>query len=207
MTDENSGPKWPIEIAKDTIPALPLLQFSGKVRLITNKKSLEKAIETLKAAKVLGFDTETRPSFKKGQSFSISLIQFSTNDEAFLIRLNRSEINPEICKILADPKIIKTGIALHDDIKGLQKLVPFEANGFVDLSDVGKHMKIKQLGLRNMAAMLLGGRVSKSAKLSNWNAPQLTQSQILYAATDAWVSLLLYQEMEKLSKESFDLIK
>jgi len=207
MTNNNETKNWPIEIKKDSIKDLPLLQFKGKIRIITNKSSLDKALETLKSAKVLGFDTETRPSFKKGESYSISLIQFSTEDEAFLIRLNRSKMSQEICDILADPNIIKTGIALHDDIKGLQKLMPFEANGFIDLSDVGKHMKIKQLGLRNMAGMLLNGRVSKSAKLSNWNAPQLTQSQVLYAATDAYVSLMLYLEMKKLSEESFDLLK
>ena len=203
MTKDESKQNWPIEIDKESISNLPLLQFKGKIRIITNKKSLEKAMPTLKSAKLLGFDTETRPSFKKGQSFNISLIQFSTEDEVFLIRLNRSQLAEEICDILSNPEIIKTGVALHDDIKGLQKLRPFEAHGFVDLADIGKNMKIKQLGLRNLAGMLIGGRVSKSAKLSNWNAPQLTQSQLTYAATDAWVSLLLYQEMKKLSKESF----
>jgi ribonuclease D len=203
MTNESKELPWPVQIDKASINDLPLLQFKGKIRIITNKKSLEKAIETLNSAKVLGFDTETRPAFKKGESYDISLIQFSTEDEAFLIRINRSEMPQAICDILSNPNIIKTGIALHDDIKGLQKIKPFEANSFVDLSDIGKKMKIKQLGLRNLAGMLLGGRVSKSAKLSNWNAPQLTQSQVIYAATDAYVSLLLYLEMEKLSSESF----
>ena len=184
-------------ITKEEINEFPLISFAGEIILITNEKSCLRAIKELKQEKVLGFDTESRPSFKKGQQHPVSLLQLSTEKKAYLFRLNKVGLNREIISLLSDPEIVKTGVAILDDLRGLQALQDFTPEGFVEIVDLAKKYHIKNLGLRSLAGILLRKRVSKKAQLSNWAQARLNDVQMNYAATDAWVGLLLYQQFTK----------
>jgi ribonuclease D len=185
-------------ITRDEINLLPLIKFQGPIHVIDNKKQIEPAIERLMEEPVLGFDTETKPSFKKGVSHSPALIQFSTENEAWLFRIHQKGIHPHILKVLQDEHTLKVGVALHDDIKHLQKVRKFKAAGFVDVASLANDAGILKRGLRNMTGILLGGRLSKSAQLTNWAQATLNENQLAYAATDAWVSLKLYHKFDEL---------
>jgi len=150
----------------------------------------------LRKASVLGFDTETRPTFKKGDQYSVSLLQLSTRDDAFLFRLNYFGLPEELASLLADPEISKVGVAILDDIRALRKLRKFEAQGFVELSNIGSELGIITCGLRNLAAIFFGVRISKKEQLTNWERPDLNSSQCLYAATDAWICLKMFSFLE-----------
>ena len=186
------------EITKDEINELPIRKSSGKMHVITDENDCLLAIKELKKNKILGFDTETRPSFKKGEKHDVCLLQLSTKDDAYLFRLNKYALSNELKELLADKDIIKSGVAVRDDIKGLRKLNDFEPGGFVELADLAKKLEIKQLGLRSLSAMILGVRISKQFKLTNWEQPNLNNDQLCYAATDAWIGLLLYNKMTEL---------
>lgn len=155
------------------------------------------AASKLQSESILGFDTETRPSFKKGESYDVSLLQLTGTDCTYLFRLNFFEMPDEIIKILSSPDIIKAGVAIRDDIKGLQKLKPFKANGFIELADYVKEFGIEQFGLRSIAAITLDIRISKSAKLTNWENPKLRPEQLKYAATDSWVGREIYLKLKE----------
>ena len=186
------------EITKDEINELPIIKFSGKMHIITQRDDCLRAVDALSRETVLGFDTETRPSFKKGEKYNVSLLQLSTKDDAYLFRLNKFTLENELRDLLADKAIIKTGVAVRDDIKGLRKLNDFEAGSFIEIADLGKELGIKQLGLRSLAAMVLNLRVSKQFKLTNWEQANLNNDQLCYAATDAWIGLCLYNKMIEL---------
>jgi len=183
------------EITKDEINELPLKKFTGNMHLIVNADQCSKAVAELNKHKILGFDTETRPSFKKGEKHNVSLLQLSTDTDAYLFRLNKYPLNKEVTELLANKNIIKTGVAVRDDIKGLRKLNEFEPEGFVEIADLAKEYGIKQLGLRSLAAIMLGMRISKQFKLTNWAQENLNKDQLCYAATDAWVGLHLYNKL------------
>ena len=143
-------------------------------------------------SKILGFDTETRPSFKKGTRHKVSLLQLADDRNAWLFRLNMIGLPPELATLLADDSILKVGVAVHDDIKALRNLKAFEPGGFVDLQSVVAAHGIKQLGLKRLSAIILGFSISKSQQTSNWESPALTPQQQVYAATDAWVCKRIY---------------
>ncbi len=185
-------------ITKDEINRLPLLKFKGPIHLIKSKQSAFRAVRRLKQEAVVGFDTETRPSFKRGVMHPPALAQFATQTEAWLFRLKSIGIHNGLLDLYQDPNTVKVGLALHDDIKHLQKLKPFQPRGFLDLANIAEKAKIHKRGLRNMTGLILGGRLSKRAQLSNWSKPVLSSKQMTYAATDAWVSLLLFQEFQKI---------
>ena len=124
----------------------------------------------------------------------MSLLQLSTPEQAYLFRINEIVFGGPLADLLANPDIVKVGVAIRDDIKALKKLCPFEDKGFVELADLARDHKIESLGLRSMAGLLLGFRISKKAKLSNWAQSKLTSAQIFYAATDAWVGVKLYEK-------------
>ena len=145
---------------------------------------------------LLGFDTETRPAYKKGESYLPSLLQLASANEVFIFQLKHLGLAKPLRKILADPSIIKAGVSLDYDIRELKKLSHFKAAGFIDLSDLAKQAGIKNHGLRGLAAVLLGIRISKGAQTSNWSRDMLTRQQIQYAATDAWVGRRLYLAQE-----------
>jgi len=182
-------------ITKEEINCLPLVKFEGPVHVIDQEADIEAAVAELKKHPVLGFDTETKPAFKKGISYPPALIQFSTLDEAWLFRLKGDEaIHPGLLDIFTNKDLLKVGVALHDDIKHLQEVTDFDAQGFIDVASLAHDAGIKKRGLRNMTGIFLEFRLSKSAQLSNWAQETLTQAQINYASTDAWVSLLLYNK-------------
>jgi ribonuclease D len=186
------------KISKDEINELPMMNFEGNIELITSKEAALNAANELKNENVLGFDTETRPSFKKGESYNISLLQLANEKKAYLFRMNLHELPKEVIDLLADKNIVKAGVAVRDDIKGIQKQYPFEANSFVDLATIAKEKEYQNFGLRALCAIFLSKRLSKKAKISNWEQPTLTKAQIHYAACDAWVGLKLYEIMSDL---------
>lgn len=179
-------------ITKEEINQLPRYDFAGDVQVIDSQDKVLQAVEDLKSESVLGFDTETRPAFKKGERYRVSLLQLATESTVYLFRLNMLFDLKDIFEILADPKIVKAGVAIRDDIKGLNKLYAYKAANFVDLAHIAKEKEIENFGLRALTAIVLGKRLSKKAKISNWEQSKLTSAQINYAACDAAVGLAIY---------------
>lgn len=169
-----------------------MLQFDGKLTLVDNMETFYRVIDEIGRSGIVGFDTETKPSFRKGRRNTVSLLQLADDRNAWLFRLNMIGLPPELAALLADDNIHKVGVAIHDDIKALRTVSSFEPDGFVDLQGIVAGHGIKQLGLKKLTAIVLGYRISKSQQVSNWEAPVLTESQQLYAATDAWVCRRIY---------------
>lgn len=184
-----------ISISKEEINTLPLAAFEGDVQLVTENQKVSRAISELSEHEVVGFDTETRPSFHKGQRYDVSLLQLALPKKVFLFRLNHTGITPEMVSFLENEEILKAGIGLRDDIKALQKLKGFQADGFVELSTIAKSKGLQVESVKKLAGLILGFRISKSAQTSNWEAAEYTDKQISYAATDAWVCLKLYNSL------------
>ncbi len=189
--------RFPERLGKEHIQKLPVRAFDGKIHLITEIKDVTDAIKTLRKYPVLGFDTETRPVFRKGVHHKVSLLQLSTPKEAFLFRLNHLGFTNELVAILEDSDILKVGVAILDDVRGLQKLSNFKADGFIELADIAGDLGIVTCGLRNLAAIFLGVRITKKAQLTNWERPLINSKQSLYAATDAWICLEMYLFLER----------
>lgn len=183
------------DITAEAVEALPLRSFEGKVHVITEPQQLLRALPYLKDQPVVGFDTETRPTFKKGQYYPVSLIQLATRERAFLIRLKNLGLAQDLVSLLEDVQLAKAGVALHDDIKALAKLKPFAARGFVDLAATARQQGLQVESVKKLTALLLGFRISKSAQTSNWDEPVLNEKQIAYAATDAWVCWEIYHRL------------
>jgi ribonuclease D len=184
-------------ISKESINDLPLGQFEGEIVLIDSLDQVKEAADELFRHNLLGFDTETRPSFRKGTLYYVSLLQLATDDMAFLIRLNEIGMPGLIQEILEDSGIIKIGAAVLDDLRGLRKVsLGFEPQSFFDLNEELKKVGFENVGVRNLAAMVLNMRISKSEQVSNWEASELTDKQKLYAATDAWVCLEIYKKLQ-----------
>jgi len=179
-------------ITDEELAALPLSVFEGKIHLVEKVEQLTDAVNYLNKQPILGFDTETRPTFKKGQNHQVALLQLSTADEAFLFRTNLIGLSPGLIKILGSPSILKIGAAIRDDIKILQRIAPFKPGGFVELQEMVKLYGIENFSLKKLAAIVHGVRISKSQRLTNWEAPVLTEQQQVYAATDAWISYMIY---------------
>lgn len=186
---------YQLSITKEEIQKLPLYKFEGEVILVETQAQALESVEKLKGEKILGFDTETRAAFKKGERYDISLIQLATETQAYLFRLNKFPIIKELTDILADPGIVKSGVGLRDDIKGIKKLLPFKESNFVDLAEEAKKKKIKNFGLRALTGIFLRKRLSKKSKISNWERKELTAEQIAYAACDAVVGYQIYKKL------------
>ena len=185
------------KIIKEQIHKLPVKKFEGSIYLVDtiNKKELIK--DKLNNTEVLGFDTETRPSFKKGIRNNISLIQLATSNNAFLFRINLTGIPDFLVRIFENENIIKVGVALRDDLSGLKKIKPFNPNGFVDLQQYVEKFGIEDKGLKKLAANILGLKISKSQQTSNWENNILKKQQLEYAATDAWVCYEIYNKLTR----------
>jgi ribonuclease D len=187
----------PKRISKETINDLPLGQFEGEIVLINTLDQVKEVADELFKHKLIGFDTETRPSFRKGTQYYVSLLQLATEEMAFLIRLNEIGMPGLIREILEDSSIVKIGAAVLDDLRGLRKVsLGFEPQSFFDLNEELKKVGFENVGVRNLAAMVLNIRISKSEQVSNWEASELTEKQKLYAATDAWVCLEIYKKLQ-----------
>ena len=197
ISDLKKNKRFPERLAKEHIKTLPVRSFDGKIHLITEINDVRDAIKTLRKYQVLGFDTETRPVFRKGVQHDVSLLQLSTSKEAFLFRLNHLGFPNELVEILEDSAILKVGIAILDDVRGLQKLSNFKPGGFIELADIASDLGIVTCGLRNLAAIFLGVRITKKAQLTNWERPVISSKQSLYAATDAWICLKMYIFLEQ----------
>lgn len=183
-------------ISKDAINKLPLHRYEGPILIVSTDAEAKKAAKDLKKEKILGFDTETRPAFKKNQSFLPSVLQLATAKCVYLIKLQDLKDFDWIAAILSDEKHIKCGVALDHDAHKLAQIFPFTSKSLVDLGKIAHKHHYKQTGLRSLCALLLGFRLSKGAQVSNWSKPILSPSQIVYAATDAWVSRELYLFMK-----------
>ncbi len=182
-------------ISNEELKELPLRFFEGEIHLIDQYSDLVSAARYLESKRLLGFDTETKPAFKKGATNKVALLQLCAGNEAFLFRIRDVGLPPEIQKILSSPKIIKPGIAIRDDIKTLRAVSNFKPEGFVELQDMAKELGIQDFSLKKLTAIILGFRISKSQQLTNWEAEELTGAQMIYAATDAWTSLEIYRQM------------
>jgi ribonuclease D len=185
-------------ITKEEINLLPLLNYEGELKLIETLPEALEAVMQLSGEKILGFDTETRPSFQKGESYPVALLQLATANSAYLFRLNKIPFLPEVRELLANPSILKVGVGIEDDLKGLQRIAPFKPEGFVDIAKEAKLRGYSGLGLRSLTAIFLGQRLSKAAKITNWEKNNLTEAQLKYAANDALVGLLIYQKLMNL---------
>lgn len=185
-------------IDKEEIAALPLRQYTGEISLVNTPAALAAAMQDIRRESVLGFDTETRPAFRKGESYLPCLIQIATARRVYLLQLEQLDCSREVAEIMRNPHLIKTGVAIAGDVGQLKRLFPFDAAAVVDLGHIAKRHGNSQTGLRNLSALFLGWRMAKGAKTTNWSAPQLSPNQIGYAATDAWASRELYLCFEKL---------
>ena len=182
-------------VSKDEIKNYSVEKFNGKISIIDKKKNLLDAYLFLKKQKIIGFDTESRPTFKKGVSSNVSLIQFSTKNEVFLFRINFIGFDDKLIDLINDKKIKKIGIAIFDDIKSLQKIKEFESNSVIDLNKLALNLGFESIGAVKLSILILGFSISKSARLSNWEKKDLTTSQIEYAATDAWICNMIYKKL------------
>ena len=179
-------------ISKTEINNLPRKAYIGSIYVIDSDAKMHVAVQNLLSEKILGFDTETRPAFKKGESYLPSLIQLAMHDRVYIFQLKHIKSYESIAGILNDKKTLKVGIAVNDDIKKLNGLFSLGSSGFVELAEMASKAGIKNAGLRGLAALLFGFRISKQTKCSRWDAPILTSEQIVYAATDAWICRELY---------------
>ncbi|MFC1513167.1 3'-5' exonuclease [Thermodesulfobacteriota bacterium] len=196
---DTDRPGFDRRMSKDEINNCPIRRWDGPVSVIRSQDELGPAMAKLSGHPLLGFDTETRPAYTKGESYLPSLLQLANEKEVFIFQLKHLGLAQPLRDLLADPAVTKAGVSLKYDISELKKLSPFKAAGFEDLGDIAKQAGIKNHGLRGLAAVLLGFRIGKGAQTSNWAKDVLTPQQIQYAATDAWVGRKLHLALEQQS--------
>jgi len=184
-----------VTISHEEISTLPLKAFKGKIILLQEEAKLAKAFDEIKEHEAIGFDTETRPSFKKGVIHKVSLLQIAIPEKVFLVRLNQTGMARPIVDFLENDAVQKAGIGIRDDIKALNRLSRFQPSGFTELSALAREAGLQVESVKKLAALLLGFRISKAAQTSNWEAATLTKKQLEYAATDAWVCLEIYRKL------------
>ena len=189
-------------ITPKELEALEYASFPGRIIVIDAVGAeFTRAITYLRSQKIIGFATETRPTFTPSQPrYNVALLQLSGPDKAFLFRVNKIGMHRRLCNLLASDKVAKVGAAIHDDIRGLQKLHDFKPAEFVDLQKIGCEWGVRDKAVKKMAAIILGFRISKTQQLSNWEAETLSESQCKYAATDAWVCREMYIKLMKSEK-------
>ncbi|MGP1538060.1 3'-5' exonuclease [Bacteroides heparinolyticus] len=187
-------------INKEILKELPKAAFTGQIHVVQTPWEAEKAVNYLKTCPQLGIDSETRPSFNKGQSYKVALLQIASEEHCFLFRLNLTGLTLPIITLLENPSITKIGLSLKDDFMMLHKRAPFEPRSVVELQEFVRPFGIQDKSLQKIYAILFGEKISKNQQLSNWEAEILTQSQQLYAATDAWACLNIYNRLQELKK-------
>ena len=181
------------KISKSEINELPLIAWEGEIKILESIETMEAAVATIMNESHLGFDTETRPSFKKGEYYPPALIQLATEKCVYLFRISKTDSFAPLLPILESPDILKTGVAIKDDVKELRAMDDFTPGGFVEIADITLKLGYENRGLRALAGLLLNGRISKAAQVSNWARAELDDKQIRYAATDAWISREIYR--------------
>lgn len=201
--DINTNINRHLTISKDELSQLPMATFDGKIVVIDNPEQVDVALDKLEMEKEIGFDTETKPSFKRGQTFKVSLVQLSTHNTCYLFRLNHIGMPERLKNLLGNEDILKIGVSIHDDFHNLQKLADITPAGFVDLQSFVKQYHIADNSLSKIYAIVFGQRISKAQRLTNWEAAELTQSQQNYAALDAYACVKLY---DTLVENKFDAV-
>lgn len=194
-----------VSISKEELSALPQVMFPGDIYIIDNMSMVNSAVRLLRKYEIIGFDTETRPSFKKGRIHKVSLLQLSTPHECFLFRLNKIGMPAMLQDYLEDSSLLKVGLSVHDDINALKRLVDIDPDGFVDVQDLAKQHHISDISLQKIYAILFDERISKGQQLSNWEAEQLSEAQQKYASIDAWSCINIYKHLNSgqfVAKES-----
>ena len=197
---------YKVSIKPEEMEKLPMVAFQGEIQVIEKfgRKYL-KALDYLNKQQVIGFDTETRPTFSPGQKGGgVSLLQLSGSDKAFLFRVKKLGMTPKLCRLLANEKIAKVGAATAEDVRGLQRYRPFKAAAFIDLQKIVWEYGIKDKSVKKMAAIIMGFRISKTQQLSNWDADILSEAQQKYAATDAWVCREMYLKLLQSDKNPLE---
>jgi ribonuclease D len=183
-------------LSREYINELPIVRFEGEVVLVDEPQQAETVVRRLSGERCVGFDTESRPAFKKGESYPVSLVQLATHDTAFLFQLEKCGFPDTLAELLADGTIKKIGVGIKHDIEKLQELKKFTSAGFIDLSKIAKEKGIIQIGARSLTARYLGCRLVKSSQKTNWAKRHLTRKQQLYAAADAWICLEIYPRLK-----------
>lgn len=186
-------------IDKEEIDRLPLFVFTGEVIVIEDPEHAAQAARFLRENSFVGFDTETRPAFHKGERYKVGLLQLATRDQVYLFRLNKCGFGKELRDLLSDPVVVKIGVGIRDDLRNLRKSGDFTPASFVDMQEYAARFGIEDKSFSKLMAIIFGVRISKKQRVSNWEALVLTEAQIRYAATDAWGALKMY---EKLSSEA-----
>lgn len=192
---------------KKEIGALPVASFEGRIIIVQSETESDKAVRYLLSQQILGIDTETRPSFRKGQTHQVALLQVSTVDTCFLFRLNMIGITESIKRLLEDCSVTKVGLSLKDDMHQLSKRADFTPGMFIELQHEVKKIGIKDMSLQKIYANLFSKRISKGQQLSNWEADTLTPQQKAYAATDAWACIMIYNELNELKRNGYSIDK
>jgi ribonuclease D len=179
-------------ISREALAALPIRRYEGKVRLVETAQDLDQARSDIRRERIIGLDTETRPAFRKGESHLPCLVQAATEHAVYLFQLRRADVLPLIAELMAGANVIKAGVGLAHDLRQLKQVVPFEERNAIDLGHIARRCGLDQTGVRNLAGLLLGFRIPKGNRTSNWAATVLSPAQITYAATDAWACRELY---------------
>lgn len=182
-------------IDKKTITDMPVARFNGRTLVIDNAADALQAVAYLAKQSMLGFDTETRPAFHRGQHHKVALIQLATNDECFLFRINKTGLTQPLVALLQNPDVLKIGLSTKDDFHGLNKISPCTPQGVIELQNYVKEFHIADQSLQKIYAIIFGEHITKGQRLTNWEAPELTQSQIDYASLDAWACLHIYRHL------------
>jgi len=179
-------------ISREDMLNLPVRRYEGEICLVETPQHLARALADIREEQVVGFDTETRPAFTRGESYPPALVQAATARAVYIFQLRQAQVFPVVAELLETARIVKAGVALGRDLRDLKAVVPFSERNVLDLGTLAQRSGLKQTGVRNLAGMLLGFRIPKGNTTSNWAAPQLTPAQIAYAATDAWACRELY---------------
>ena len=186
-----------VKLSKNEINALPLIQYEGDIEILTSKDNIQAAINDLKNYDLIGFDTETKPTFVKGPLNPPSIMQLACDDKVYIFQFDNDEIFKQLSLILSNKNITKCGVSVDRDLIELMYLSPFDPISFIDLGNIARENEIPHHGLRGLVAMFLKHRISKGSQTSDWSRISLSDSQISYAATDAWVSLELFKIFDK----------
>ena len=185
---------------KADIASLPVVHFEGRIVVVVSEREAERAVRFLLSQPILGIDTETRPSFRRGDMHQVALLQVSGRDICFLFRLNYLGNSPAVCQLLEDKNVPKVGLSLRDDMMQLHRLMDFEEGLFIDLQNHVREIGVEDMSLQKLYANFFGQKISKRQQLTNWEHDVLSEKQKLYAATDAWSCIMLYEELERLEQ-------
>ena len=189
---------------KNLLADLPRVLFPGRIVVVISENEAQKAVRYLMKQPLLGFDTETRPSFVRGRLNKVSLLQVCSGEICFLFRLNRIDLPPCLVKLLEDKTITKVALSWHDDLHSLNQRKQFRAGTFIELQTLAAQMGIQDMSLQKLFANIFGQKISKGQQLTNWDADCLSEAQQLYAATDAWACVQLYKEMKRMQEEGYE---